>query len=100
MLREARSGAGVTQAELARRMGVTQPMVAAYESGTREPSLATFRRLIRALGLHVTLEPVADTGRLPPEEAARELEDVLGLVDSLPFSPPDEPLRFPALARR
>jgi hypothetical protein len=50
LLQEARTAAGLTQSELARRAGVTQSVVSAYESGSREPSLPTLRRLIEATG--------------------------------------------------
>lgn len=40
---------GLTQTELARRSGVPQPNIAAYESGRRSPSPATSMRLDRAL---------------------------------------------------
>ena len=50
LLREARTEASLTQSEVARRAGVTQSVVSAYESGSREPSLPTLRRLIEATG--------------------------------------------------
>lgn len=48
LLREARRAAGLTQNDVARRAGVTQSVVSAYESGRREPALPTLRRLIEA----------------------------------------------------
>ena len=56
VLRQARSTAGLTQRELARRAGVSQSVVAAYESGTREPSLATLAALVEATGISLTLD--------------------------------------------
>lgn len=50
LLRQARRRAGLSQTALARRAGVTQPVVSAYERGHREPSLATLRRLVAASG--------------------------------------------------
>lgn len=50
MLREARRRAGLSQVELARRAGVTQSVVSAYESGGRQPSLPTLARLVRSTG--------------------------------------------------
>ncbi len=50
LLREARLRAGLSQTELARRAGVTQSVVSAYETGTREPSLPTLVKLIGAAG--------------------------------------------------
>ena len=50
VLHEARRRAGLTQAELGRRAGVTQSVVSAYESGRRQPSLPVLLRLLRASG--------------------------------------------------
>lgn len=44
-----RAAAGVSQAELARRSGVAQPSIAAYESGRRRPSPEMLERLRAAL---------------------------------------------------
>lgn len=55
---EARSRAGLTQHELAERMGTTQPAVARLESGRALPSTRTLERYARATGtrLKVTFE--------------------------------------------
>ena len=42
--------------ELARRAGVSQSVVAAYESAAREPSLATLAGLVEANGISLDLE--------------------------------------------
>ncbi|MDO5535727.1 MAG: helix-turn-helix domain-containing protein [Propionibacteriaceae bacterium] len=49
IVRELRLAAGVSQAELARRSGVAQPNLAAYESGRRRPSAHMLERLRVAL---------------------------------------------------
>lgn len=54
LLRQARRRAGLTQAELARRVGRPQSQIARWESGRVEPSLESLRRLIRACGLELT----------------------------------------------
>jgi transcriptional regulator with XRE-family HTH domain len=46
LVRKARRDAGLTQAQLAHRAGTAQSAVAAYEAGTRTPSLATLQRLL------------------------------------------------------
>lgn len=51
LLRQARGAAGLTQREVAGRAGVQQSVVSAYESGGREPSLATLASLIEACGV-------------------------------------------------
>ncbi|MFW6598080.1 helix-turn-helix domain-containing protein [Propionibacteriaceae bacterium Y2011] len=45
---ELRESAGISQAELARRSGVAQPNIAAYEVGRRKASPAMVQRLQRA----------------------------------------------------
>lgn len=50
-LQRARQAAGLTQAELADKSGVSQPHISALESGTWEPRLATIMQLARALGV-------------------------------------------------
>ena len=52
---EARKRAGITQAELARRMGTHQPVIARWESGGTRPDLATVQRAVRAAGFELTL---------------------------------------------
>lgn len=52
-LREARRRAGITQRELAGRVGTTQSAVARIESGATEPSFARVAALIAACGLEV-----------------------------------------------
>ena len=56
LLREARQRAGLTQVELARRGGVRQSVVSAYESGARQPSLPTLARLIEAGGMRLDVQ--------------------------------------------
>ena len=60
---EARSRAGLTQAQLAERMGTQQAAIARLEGGRVRPSMDTLRRYAKATGsrLHVTLEAGADT---------------------------------------
>ena len=46
----------MTQAELASRVGSTQPAVARLEAGGVTPSLATLRRIAGALGLELVVD--------------------------------------------
>jgi len=66
LLRDARRAAGLTQTELAREANVTQPVIAAYESGSREPSVPMLDRLIAASGNKLVLrfEPDSDAYRI------------------------------------
>jgi hypothetical protein len=50
ILREARTRARLSQTDLARRAGVAQSVISAYESGKRDPSLSTLMRLVAATG--------------------------------------------------
>jgi transcriptional regulator with XRE-family HTH domain len=54
LLKEARLRAGITQAELGRRVKRSQSQVARWERGDVKPSLETLRELIRACGLELT----------------------------------------------
>src|SRR5438045_562865 len=49
-LLDLRNRAGLTQGELARKMGTTQPVVARLESGRSRPSMRTLERLAEATG--------------------------------------------------
>jgi len=55
----ARNRAGLTQQELARKMGTTQPVVARLESGRTRPSMRTLERLAKATGsrLLISFQP-------------------------------------------
>lgn len=68
VLRQARRRAGLTQRDVATRAGVQQSVVSAYESGGREPSLATLSALVEACGLSLELhlgESTATSGAPP-----------------------------------
>ena len=70
LLRAARQRARLSQTDLARRAGIAQSVISAYESGRREPSLPTPNRLIAATGHKLAIDVVA----VP--------EHVLGLPDT------------------
>jgi len=61
-LLDARKAAGLTQADVAARMGVTQPVLARIESslGSRKhsPSLATLRRYASSCGRRLVIQMV------------------------------------------
>jgi predicted transcriptional regulator len=56
---DVRNRAGLTQGELARKMGTTQPVVARLESGRSRPSMRTLERLADSTGsrLHISFRP-------------------------------------------
>lgn len=51
-----RTESGLSQAELARRCGVSQPAIARLERGEHEPRLATLRRVAHALDANLVLD--------------------------------------------
>lgn len=81
-LRELRRRASLTQAEVARRVGIPSTVLSAYECGRRQPSLETAGRIIDAIGFDVTFRP-----RLDPELQGRRLVEVLTLAEALPYRP-------------
>lgn len=58
-----RTEAGISQSELARRMGARQPFISDIERGGRTPTVATLNRIAHATGnrLHLTAEPEVRT---------------------------------------
>jgi transcriptional regulator with XRE-family HTH domain len=88
LIRSLRRRRGLTQAELARRAGTSQPVVSAYEGGHRDPTYATLRRLVEAGGERLELVASAPRSDLRPaagvDEHAGRLADVLSLVDAIP----------------
>ena len=70
LIREARRSAGLTQAELATRVGTSQPAIARYERARSMPDLATLHRIVEACGLELRLE-LADPD--PQREAAARI---------------------------
>src|ERR671922_1453823 len=60
LVKEARHGAGLTQAELARRLGTRQPVIARLESPRSNPRFETVRRALAATGheVEMRLRPV------------------------------------------
>jgi ribosome-binding protein aMBF1 (putative translation factor) len=61
-VRVARHRAGVSQAELAKRAGTSQPSIARLEQGHISPTVVSLERIARALGteLVIDFEPLAD----------------------------------------
>lgn len=58
LLCQARKQARLSQSELARRAGVSQSVISAYESDRREPGLRTLTRLIEATGHRLNVDIV------------------------------------------
>jgi predicted nucleotidyltransferase/DNA-binding XRE family transcriptional regulator len=63
IIRDARVRARLSQTDLARRVGVAQSVISAYESDRREPGLRTLAKLIEATGHELALDLVPTPGR-------------------------------------
>ena len=62
LIAEARKRAGLTQADLAHRLGSHQSVVARWEAGRTNPDFVTVQRVVRAAGfdLGISIHPVDD----------------------------------------
>jgi transcriptional regulator with XRE-family HTH domain len=72
-VRTARARAGLTQRQLASRLGVTQAYLSMLERGLRLPSAALARRLARELDLSPVCLPLQAVGVLSADTLARGL---------------------------
>ena len=68
-LREARLNRGMTQSELAARIGVVKSTVAGYETGRSEPNMEKFAQIMSVLNI--------DANSLLRDEMAAAQEDVI-----------------------
>lgn len=89
LVREARSRAGLSQRQLARRAGTAQSVVARVENGQTSPTWETLSRLLAAAGFELgatleirtivgshMLDDVARILSLSPEDRLAELANV------------------------
>jgi transcriptional regulator with XRE-family HTH domain len=58
LIRDTRIAQGLTQAQLARRLGITQPSIARMESAGDAVTVATLRRALNAMGRGLVLHAV------------------------------------------
>lgn len=94
MIRKIRSASGLSQAELARRAGMSRSVVNAYEHGARQPGVDALARIAAAGGMQLALDQRRE--RVDPGRAGRLLEQVVELAEALPYRPRRE-LGFPGL---
>ncbi|GAB3755976.1 hypothetical protein GCM10027599_20370 [Yimella radicis] len=57
IIERARRGSGLSQRELARRSGTSQPTLSTYEHGTKSPTLAVAERIVNSSGFDLDLVP-------------------------------------------
>lgn len=84
LIREARRADGLTQAQLAGRLGITQPAVARLEAAGDSLTLGTLRRALTALGRRLELRADADSP---------DVDETL-LAGQLRLSPAERVTRF------
>lgn len=84
LIRRSRLERGLTQRQLAKKAGTSQPAIARLETGTHSPTIETLERVLAALGLELELRTEEiDTGvdrtlivqnlRMSPQERLRKL---------------------------
>jgi transcriptional regulator with XRE-family HTH domain len=82
LLADARRRAGLTQAELAGRLGTVSPRWRSWSARTANPTVRTLERALRATGSRIEARPVPPVDEspiraqlaLPPVERIRQLE--------------------------
>lgn len=91
IIRSARTAAGLTQQQLAERMGTTQSAVARLERGTTDPRFSTVEQAVRATGRRVQVTT--------PAAPATDVDETL-LASNLRLSAADRVRRFRSAYRR
>src|SRR4051812_44471459 len=87
-LRDARRRAGLSQQQLADLAATSQATISAYESGRKQPTVATMSRLLAATGERLRTEPgvvVRAPSRRELERRGRILRQVVEFAETFPF---------------
>ena len=105
LIREARRRAGLSQHELAERIGTTQSVVTRWETGRRHPTFETVVKAVRACGLELTFrlgppDPdhelfIRENRRLSPAERLARMTDQKSGLDELMAAVSSGPQRHP-----
>jgi transcriptional regulator with XRE-family HTH domain/tetratricopeptide (TPR) repeat protein len=82
-VRSLRKTRGLTQPELARRMGMSQPAISELESGRSLPNLRTLRRLAEALSMEFVFGFRTSFGVSPRVLPSGGVDTALSLLDGL-----------------
>ena len=83
-IRVARERANLSLRQLGRAAGTSHSTLAAYEHGTKVPTVTTLARIVRAAGLGLELELSPRAGGSDRLERGRELAEVLELAALFP----------------
>lgn len=97
IIRTAREQAGISQAELARRVGVARSVMNVYEHGRREPGADVLIHILAATGNELKVVP--RVSKVDAKRSSQILEQVLELAEVLPYRPRRK-LGFPDLRER
>jgi transcriptional regulator with XRE-family HTH domain len=89
-LRRARSAAGLSLREMAKRASTSHATILAYEKGTKTPGAATFLRLLEACGYGVDIRLTPRIRRRDGLDRGEELEQVLRLAEQFPVRVPNK----------
>lgn len=73
LVRDARTSAGLTQAELAGRLGTTQSAIARLEAAGSNPRIHTLEGVLRACGRRLSLDATPDRPSIDQTLVARQL---------------------------
>lgn len=89
-LRELRHGAGISQSELANKIGISKSSIAMYERGEREPNLGTLSTIADFFGVTTDyiLGRPCDSPRVPPAMELRP--DQKAFLDLLSSASPSD----------
>lgn len=101
LIKEARLRAGLTQTELAKRIGTTQSVIARWETGAAEPAFRTVVDVIRGCGLELRVGLVDSDDHdllnirqnltLTPPARVDQLEAMLELLGAARSGPAPDP---------
>ena len=91
-----RKSAGLTQAQLAARLGVTQQSYAQLEANPSAVSIDRFFKVLNVLGVRLALEPGTPDVVLPPDLAPAPPRKRVAAARRRSSDTPDTPARAPA----
>lgn len=84
LLLRARTRAGLSLRQLARRAGTSHATLSAYEHGRKVPTVETLDRILRAAGFVAGVDLEPDVGGPDRSARGRELVEVLELASMFP----------------